>query len=328
MGKKRRIIKIAAPLLIVVLLLAAALVFISRSPVLVVSDSAFDGMYGGLRLRVKRVETSVRLWRQVKTVRIAEDAGEDVAIFAIGAAATKPFCVLFPYRYYNEAKRYAGEFPAVPVGVLQGRLRDLSGPPPNLFFFGTDSTLDFYRAGQCAAIFAQSMIGAGESLAESPDAAGVSAQTASEPGEILFFQDDLVSEEDREAFSLGLAEKGYGRTPVYQNAGASFTPRPDTACVVIRGAAQSFFEQSLDIPVLLFSWIDPALTPDRIKLVFDDSPWALAVPVVKMIEGDINNIEDIGDIKIIPSEIQILSRRISEKERRENIKRAVLSRMP
>ncbi|GHU85117.1 hypothetical protein FACS189473_3740 [Spirochaetia bacterium] len=319
-------------------LLAAVLVFMGRSPVLVVSDLAFDGIYGEVRIKIKQAEASLRLWRPVRRVRIAEDAGEDVAVFAVRSAAEKPFCVLFPYRYHNEAKRYSGEFPESSVAVLQGRFRDLSdsGGAANLFFFGTDSALDFYRAGQCAAIFARPVPpekvspeagksgDSGEASAESPEA------EVQEPGTIFLLQDDLVSDGDREAFSRGLAENGYDRTPVYQNAGTAFTTRPNTACAVISGAAQNFFEQSLDIPVLLFSWIDPALTPARIKLVFDDSPWALAVPAVKTIgrQRAVSDINDSGNIKSIPSEIQLLSRRISRKERLGDIKRAIRSRGP
>jgi hypothetical protein len=349
MEKKGRIVKTAIPgwvrpaLLIGIPLFAAALTFMSRSPVLVVSDLVFDSIYGETRIRIKQAEASLRLWRRVKNVRIADDAGEDVAVFAVGAAAKKPFCVLFPYRYYNEAKRYAGEFPAVPVGVLQGRFRDLSGLGPddggeeNLFFIRTDSALDFYRAGQCAAVFAQAVAQVspelpGEQLVSTqlpPEAGGEGGEgspplAGHEPGEIFFLYDELVSDGDREAFNQGVADRGYERTPVYQNAGAAFTPRPNMACVVISAPSQSFFEQSLDIPVLLFSWIDPALTPSRIKLVFDDSPWVLAVPAVKTAgrQGDIPDIID------IPSEIQVLRRRINGKERLGNIKQAIRSHRP
>lgn len=318
-------------LLIGIPLLAAALVFMFRSPVLVVSDIAFDGIYGEMRIRVKQAESSLRLWRPVRRVRIAEDAGEDVAVFAVASAAEKPFCVLFPYRYYNEAKRYAGEFPKISVVTFQGRFRDLSMPhteeTANLFFIGTDSALDFYRAGQCAAVFArpapQTKVSPeagteGENAGESPSPA------ENEPGEIFLLQDELVSDGDRGAFSRGLEDRDYGRPPVYQNVGGAFSPRANTACVVISGAAQSFFEQSLDIPVLLFSWLDPALTPARIKLIFDDSPWALAVPAVKIIGRKGYT----SDIKEIPSEIRVLSRRINEKDRLGDIKRAIRSRRP
>ncbi|GHV89315.1 hypothetical protein AGMMS50267_16750 [Spirochaetia bacterium] len=326
MGKKRRIIIIAVPLSIGIPLLAAALAFVFRPPVLMVSDPVFDSLYGVLRGRIKQAEVSIRLWRRVKTVRIADDAGEDVAVFTVRSAAETPFCVLFPYRYYNEAKRYAGEAPGIPVAVFRGRVRDPSEPvaAENFHILGTDSVLDFYRAGQCAAIFAQS--GSAVKRKVSPD--GESAEEGespvsveNEPGEVFLLQDDLVSDGDRDAFSRGLAEKGHERTPVYQNAGTAFTPRPNTACVVTSGAAQNFLEQSLDIPVLLFSWLDPALTPARIKLIFDDSPWALAVPAVKIIgrQGEAGTMQD------IPSEIRLLSRRINERERLGNIRRAIRS---
>jgi hypothetical protein len=56
-------------------------------------------------------------------------------------------------------------------------------------------------------------------------------------------------------------------------------------CAVIVGSASDYFNINPKLPVLLFSWLDPALTPVEAFVLFDDSPWALAVSAVKIAAG-------------------------------------------
>jgi hypothetical protein len=258
--------------------------FFLRSPVLVVTDAPFEGLYGTRRSLEKRLAASLRMFRRVKPVLIAESAGADLIAFAVEGAAKNPHGVLFPYRYRYGAERYRNQFPRVPVAVLGGGIRKEGIPG----FFGTDTPTDFYRAGRCAALFGPA-------------------------GTIHVFRDDPVSEEDRRAFRIGLREEGYERDPVYGTFSDLFLPG-NISCVVLSGV--SAFEETAKIPMVLFSWVDPALTPGNIWLVFDDSPWALAVKAVEML--------DRGDTAgTIPSEILVLGERIPEKRILRGVKRAI-----
>jgi hypothetical protein len=60
-----------------------------------------------------------------------------------------------------------------------------------------------------------------------------------------------------------------------------------------------------DIPAILFSWLDPALTPADVVVIFDDSPWALAAPAARMAA------EGVAE-GLIPSKPLIISRRIAD----------------
>jgi hypothetical protein len=278
------------------LCLGIAGVFFSRPPVVLVSDAAFDGLYGRWRTWEKRIEISLRLFRPVAAARIAENTGSDVVVFAVEEAAAAPYVVLFPYRYYEGARRYAGQYPDVPV-VLLGNGIGTSPPDEASLFIRTDRRTDFYRAGRCAAVFA---LDGG--------------------GRVLFFQDDLVSVEDREAFLLGLQEQGYDQRPVYLGINSDYASLGDISCVVMTGSASAFLEREENIPIILFSWVDPAITSTKVKLIFDDSPWALAVGAVEMAfrVGE----QDQG---LIPSNIMVLERRISSEGVLQDIKKVVYS---
>jgi hypothetical protein len=271
----------AAPLVLVA-------VFFIRSPVLLVTDASFEDLYGRGRSRRKRLELSLGLFRRLKTVEIAGDAGADLAAFAAEAALSSPYCVLFPYRYYQGAIRYARRFPGVPVAVLGGRVRDGAGIPG---FISTDTAADFYRAGLCAAVLA-------------PE------------GAVLVLGEPSPAE--REAFLEGLRARGYGGMPRYAG-GSDDTPlRAD--CVVIAGPGSFPFARFTRAPSVLFSWVDPGLTPGECTVIFDDSPWALAKAAVKMAVR--------GDFGPLPSEVLVLEGRIAEKGVLQNLKKAVHSDGP
>ena len=105
---------------------------------------------------------------------------------------------------------------------------------------------------------------------------------------------------------------------------------------MIYGADPGFLGQSADIPGVLFSWLDPAVTPLKIKAVFDDSPLALAGDMIPLIVNPGKDGEDDGEkngkneknIVEIPSEIQILSRRLAEKGLPEKMKKAAGADLP
>jgi hypothetical protein len=276
--------------LAVIPIVIVGVVFILRPPVLLVTDRGYDQLYGIFRGKIAQVEASLKLFRRVKTVRIAENAGPDIAVFAVKSASKKPFCVLFPCRYYREAGQYVQDSPGIPAAVLMGRVREL---PPNMTLPGirTDTEGDYFRMGLAAAFFVRSREAGGEEP----------------PGKVLFFRDDLVSPGDVAAFQGGLLAGEYIAAPVEVRVGSDYPVPADAACAVLTGAAESFLNQNLSLPVFLFSWMDPGLTHIAVKVIFDDSPWPQIVQAVAIAAGKREN-------EGIPSKVLVLGKRIKEKE--------------
>jgi hypothetical protein len=275
-----------------------------RAPVLFVMDAPFNALYGPRRTKIKRLETSIRMLRQLKPVIIGDNTGPDMVSFAVEEAHASPYGVLFPYRYYEGAERYVAQFPQVPVFILGARNRDPK--VAGAIFVGTDAMLDLYRAGLCAGIIA------GHEAQENGDESALQ-------GEVLFFQSEGISTEYREAFSMGLREQGFTKEPQYLNINQDYADIYNISCVVIQGQVSSFLERNLEIPVILFSWVDPYLTSRAVKLVFDDSPWAVVRKMVAMIpkrQGE-----------AVPSEWVIPGHRILDKEVSGRLKKALLGSM-
>ncbi|MDR3192628.1 MAG: hypothetical protein LBT87_06140 [Treponema sp.] len=322
MGIKRVIIAAA-----ICLVLAAAWLggtsCLSRAPVIIVEDRIFEAIYGPFRLRKNQVLLSLALKRPVRVLKIEENAGDDVVVFTVESAAESPYCVIFSFRYYNAARRYNREYPDIPVGVFLGRYRELTDTSSERFMlFGTDQKLDLYRAGRLAALLASTLPPSGETSEEEAP-----------PGEkknpaILVFQDEYISNDLRDAFKEGLEDEDNQSNPRYLIGSSQYQSETDCDAAVIYGADPEFFGQSADIPGILFSWLDPALTPRKIKAVFDDSPLALAADLVPLIVNAEDNGEDERKIVEIPSEIWILSRRLVEKGLPEKMKRAAGAELP
>jgi hypothetical protein len=321
MGKKRVIIPAAIVLVLAGIALGVGF-FLSRASVLVVEDRVFEAIYGPFRLRKNQVLRSLELKRPVKIVRIGENGGDDVAVFTVESAAENPYCVIFASRYYNAARRYNGEYPEIPVGVFQGR-HQVSGDPGsgNFTVFVTDQKLDLYRAGRLAALLA--------SAAPSPEEDDP-PQEERIPA-IIFFQDDYISTDLRDIFKKGLEDENNQSNPRYLFGSSQYPGRTAGDVVVIYGAAPDFLGEPEDMPGILFSWVDPASTPLKIKAVFDDSPLALAAKLVPLIikAGNDEEINDgIKEVVEIPSEIQILSRRLAEKGLPKKMKSAGRAELP
>jgi hypothetical protein len=317
MGKKRVIIP-AAIVLVLAGIAPGVGFFLSRAPVLIVEDRVFEAIYGPVRLRRKQALLALTLKRPVRVLRIEENAGDDVVVFAVESAAKNPYCVIFSFRYYSAARRYNRDYPDIPAGVFLGRYQEAGDTSSeSLRLFGTDQKLDLYRAGRLAALLASASPSPGEE--ESPA--------------IFVFQDEYISGDLRDIFKKGLEDEQNQSNPHYLIGSSQY--QSETACgaAVIYGADPDFLGQSA-VPGVLFSWLDPALTPLKIKAVFDDSPLALAGDMVPLIVNPGKGGEDDGGkngkddgenekkIVEIPSEIQILSRRLAEKGLPEKMKKA------
>jgi hypothetical protein len=288
MGKKRQkrrlklLLVIAASILLLVPALAALLIFV-RSPLLIVTDNEFIALYGSRRTMLKGLETSIRLMRRVKPVPIADGSGPDVIAFAVDAAAREPFGVIFPYRYDEGARLYAAQAPNIPVAVQTGTA-EIRNPAEGIFYIRTDRLADCYRAGLCAAGFVQR-----------------------NSGGVLFFEGNSVISGERAAFIQGLRQGGYENTPVFLNSAIEFDLGNSFSCVVIAGAARIFLDKNPDIPMIVFSWLDPARTSQAVKIIFDDSPWALALPLAEALSMNMPP-------EVLPSETTAFKARIGDEE--------------
>ena len=245
------------PLMIVLFLLSAAGgTFYLRSPVLIVTDPSFYRLYGPVRLWTAAVKSSAELFRRVMPVFVTETAGPDLMALAVEGASRTPMAVLVPSRYLESARYYKEAHPDIPVLVVGGR-----NPSPaeetNLGFICTDTAGDLYRAGAAAAALA------GENRG------------------ILFYYDGNLPNEYREAFRNGLLAQEFPGDVNYLNISADYASFANVGCVILTGPAAKFLERKLQIPVILFSWANPGMVPGSVKLIFDDSPWALVTGVLK-----------------------------------------------
>jgi len=246
-GKRKSLLLALIPALVFGVI---AGVFLYRLPVLIVTDSSFDALYGSKRLREIELRLSVKLFRRFIPVYVNENAGPDIVSFAVEDASKNPLAVFFPHRYTGGASYYKGNHPDIPVYVLSGRNQS-STAEEAVFFVRTDIKTDLYRAGLCAALLA------GEE-------------------NIMFISNLTVPDENREAFAAGLLAQGYTRTPVYRNTSYNFSAGGDLGCAVIMGQAGEFFAKRPTTPVILFSWADPGILTRSVKVIFDDSPYTLA----------------------------------------------------
>ena len=274
-------LKILLVLLIIVVLLMifgiALRAFFTRPPVLVVIDISFSQLYGPERLERQFRSISYSFFRQAIPVLVDESAGPELVAIAVEETFGEPWAVIFPYRYIEGARRYKEAIPETQVLMVGSPFR-LDGDA--FSFVNTDTDTDLYRAGMAAALFT------GEKRP-------------------LFFSDGVLPDELREIFRQGLADNGCLQEPVFLNSNANYSAWEEIGCVIVNGPASRFVEQKIDIPVILFSWIDPSLTPGTVKLLFDDSHLTLAVEALKALPA-----REIS----LPSSPSIFRERIGEKD--------------
>jgi hypothetical protein len=269
-----------------------------RSPALLALDEEFILLYGADRSAIKRAELSLRLFRRVEVAQIAAGASPDVATFAAAAAADRPCAALFPVRHRQGALRYAEQNPGIPVGTLGGGALFRTGENEGIRSIETDKKTDLYRAGRCAALFA-----------------------LRDGGSVLFFAGDLIDPDDRESFVRGLRDQGFGDNPLFVDRGREYTPPEGLSCVVMTAPAENFMENNPIVPIILFSWIDPGLTARPVKIIFDDSPWALTFGAVQALGRE-------GDLPPLASEALALWDRIEDSALRRDLKQALKSKIP
>ncbi|MDR1836238.1 MAG: hypothetical protein LBQ89_01120 [Treponema sp.] len=239
-------------------------IFVSRSPVLIVTDQSFVSLYGEARIRCETFLSSLSLFRPVKIVEAVDDAGGDIVRFAVEDFSSRPYCVLFPLRFIHAARLYSEYNPGVPVVLLEGRRGDddiqgVSDGENGYYSYKTDIDMDFYRAGIAAAA-----LGMGKD------------------GKIAVFLEPRILAQAREAFLRAVEAGENPRETLFFTSFSQYTDIPGLSCVVLAGAGAEFLETGSGVPVILFSWIDPKFVPAGVVLVVNDSPWVQIVEAVRM----------------------------------------------
>ena len=241
-ASKRLIPKIGMPAVFAIACCAA--VFFLRSPVVVVSDTSFELLYGEKRSLFERRVLSGRTFRPVRLALVSEGSAPVSAADVAQAASEggKAACVIFPARYSAGAEAFRSRFPAANTVVVGDSSAGVGGP--GQIYLSVDRETDLYRAGRITGVIAEG---------RTPALRMGAAETA-----------DLA-----DAFSRGLSDERYGIAPLLLD--SAVAARPGGASLVLTDAGS---ESGGSPATLAFSWSDPAFLPKDILVVFDDSPCA------------------------------------------------------
>ncbi|MCL2602423.1 MAG: hypothetical protein FWD91_06380 [Treponema sp.] len=295
------VLKKMLPLLAVVVLVAAVCgVLFLRAPVLFVTDASFYQVYGTERFNRAIVRNSLSLFRRIIPVPVTENAASDVIALVAESAARAPHAVIFPQRYINAAIIYSGKRPQTPALVTWGRnpLPQSFLQTTSLVFVRTDSATDLYRAGAAVAVLSQETNG------------------------VLFFTDEGIdTPQNRQVFGLGLALEGFTEEPVFIDAQQQPASYSGIGSIIVAGPASDFLDRALEIPIILFSWVDPVFTPHTVKIVFNDSPLAVLTRAIRALSPPQREI-------FVPSHVHALSHRIEEKKEFRRIRKLLKSSFP
>jgi len=251
---------IAAVLSFVVLTLL--IVFEVRSPVLILGEPSFIELYGKNRIRSESFRSSLALFRYVKIVDVANNAGDDAIQIAIADASSRPFCVIFPFRFASAAAIYSEQNPNISVVVLAGRHSIENAPSSGqsgYFIYKTDIEADFYRAGRVAA-----------------------ALDMDNNGKTALFLERGLRLQAEQAFSRGINKQESQMETHFFSSFSDFYTISGFSCVVLAGAGFEYIDENHGIPVILFTWLDPSMLPVDVVMVIDDSPLAQAVHAVTL----------------------------------------------
>ncbi|MCL2834099.1 MAG: hypothetical protein FWD78_13090 [Treponema sp.] len=257
------------PLISILLVLAiTASAFMLRRPVVVVTEPEFNMVYGTFRSIIKQAELSIKYFRRITQIPVTISAGPEIVAAAVDSVSSSPYIVFLPGFFASAANKYLETKPDIPVFILAGRSRAAAvnkqdGPP---YYVYTDTQTDLYSAGVCAAYLAGENNGAGTG--------------------IMLVQDEILSSALRQIFEDGLRAGGFIGAPRYLENNSDFSIGQTCSCAVIIGSPARFFELNPKLPVILFSWLDPDMTPSNVRIIFDDSLWAAADEVLQVWKDD------------------------------------------
>jgi len=284
--------------IIVFAVIVTLFIFYVRPPVLIVTEQSFIELYGKERAYNEAFSSSLAMFRPVKIVTVANDAGEDVVPFAVSSAAIRPFCVIFPLRFVKSAILYKELAPNIPIVVLEGRYLEEESPSEGVlgagksdyFVFKTDINDDFYRIG--LAVTAIKLKPAQKNEDFIPD-------EKKKDKVVIFIERKLNQMKD--VFLRGLYDRGELFETIFFNSYSQYLELPNLSCVVLAGVGADFMDRKADVPVISFTWINPALLPFDVVMIVNDSPLAQARQAVKMVKTGVKN-------GLIKSEFRVLDR--------------------
>jgi hypothetical protein len=261
------------------------IIFLNRSPVLIVVDQSFLLLCGAPRVRTETRTSSLVLFRWVRTIAIADDAGDDIVQYAIAEVSAKPHCVIFPLRFAQAARIYREENQEIPVVILEGRHAQGTNPSAfaignntdDFFIYKTDITADFHRAALAAIILDNDR-----------------------NERIVILLESSIQRQGREVFLSVINELENPLQTSFFTSFSQLTSNEGLSSVVLAGIGAEYLDRYSNVPVIFFTWISPDFIPLDVILVFDDSPWAQVVPAVRMVDADMTNGQIPSKILVLP----------------------------
>jgi hypothetical protein len=238
------------------------IVFQTRAPVLILTEQSFIMLYGEDRIRRESSSTSLALFRPVRTVVIANEASDDIIQIAINDVSSRPFCVLFPFRFALAAAIYQEQNPNIRVVILAGiysvEESTSTARQAGCFIYKTDIEADFYKAGIVAA-----------------------ALSANNGNIALFLEPDIQSQAGQ-AFLRGINDQEKPLEAHFFTSFSDFSRTLDPSCVVMAGTGTEYLDEKNGVPVIFFTWLNPSMVPGDVVMVINDSPWVQAVQAVTL----------------------------------------------
>jgi len=263
----KTIIKLAILITLVLAVIIPVCTFLLRQPVLIVSETSSLTLYGEGRINRAVLLSSLSLFRPVKVVEVANNAGADIIRYAVAEISLRPYSVVFPRRFAQSAEIYQTQNPEVRTIVLEGRYTEDQINREGVYSYSSDTESDFFRAGYAAAAFTESRI------------ANIAVFIEPAQYSIYGFQAE-------KAFLQGLDDLGSMANAYFFTSFSDFPEDLEISCIVIAGAGWEFLEGgSTGVPVILFSWLDPFMAPADIVLMIDDSPFAQLSDAVLLSEA-------------------------------------------
>jgi hypothetical protein len=288
--------------------------FFFRAPIILVSDIYFSALYGNAHEQVRRLQATFAILKQIRLVRVLQDTDNLSLTEAVMRASFRPpEAVFFPYSYSEAAELYASTQAkagntATKTVVFADRNKPGHGEEL-CYYVRTNSDVDFFRAGQCAAILAREN--------------GVSEPSPDVPRSIIFIYDSDISLTDRKTFIAGAEEDTLftGRidfASAYDNRNWN-----NAAAIIIHGLAPAFLQSSIDIPSVLFSWQDNInYLPSQVKVMVNDSPYYLIPTVLRQLRMTAQ--DDIENKNLtVAAKFTVISSRIKDKSLIKELKKAV-----
>lgn len=269
---------VAASLVLAAIIVLA--IFYTRPPVLIVTEQSFIDLYGRKRIKNEALFSSFFLFRPVKTVEVANDAGDDIVPFAVAEISVKPYCVLFPLRFVKSAQRYRELNPDIPIVVLEGRYPEKENPAEKAlgadkseyFIYKTDINDDFYNLGLAVSTLKPK---------EEPENDDSASEVEKNDKIVVFIDRNLAYLKD--IFLKGLYNRGILTETQFFNSFSQYSETPNLSCVILVGLGYDYLDKKTGVPVISFTWIDPFLLPSDVVMVINDSPWAQARQAVRMV---------------------------------------------